>query len=48
MGTFDKELTNTMRSQNKVFHEELSQATSMLKGAILDLGDVFDSIPSAN
>ncbi len=48
MGTFDKELTNTMRSQNKVFHEELSQATSMLKGAIQDLGDVFDSIPSVN
>ena len=48
MGTFDKELTNTMRTQNKVFHEELSQATSMLKGAIQDLGDVFDSIPSAN
>jgi hypothetical protein len=48
MGTFDKEMTNTMRSQNKVFHEELSEATRMLRGAIQDLGDVFDSIPSAN
>jgi len=48
MGTFDKELTNTMRSQNKVFHEELSNATNLLRGAIQDLGDVFDSIPTAN
>ena len=48
MGSFEKEMTSTMRSQNKIFHEELAHATSVLKGAIQDLGDVFDSIPSSN
>jgi hypothetical protein len=29
-----------------VFHEELAQATGLLKGAIQDLGDTLDNIPS--
>jgi hypothetical protein len=47
MGSFEKEMTNTMRTQNAVFHEELAHATGMLKSAIQDLADVFDTIPSA-
>jgi hypothetical protein len=31
---------------NKAFQSELAQATSHLKGAIQDLGDVLDSLPS--
>ena len=48
MGSFEKEMTNTMRTQNAVFHEELAHATKLLRGAIQDLGDVFDTIPTAN
>lgn len=46
-GAFAKQMEATMREGNRVFHEELAQATGLLKGAIQDLGDVFDTLPQA-
>ncbi|QDL35951.1 anti-phage ZorAB system protein ZorA [Rhodoferax sediminis] len=46
-GAFAKQMEITMREGNKVFHEELAQATGLLKGAIQELGDVFDALPAA-
>jgi hypothetical protein len=46
-GAFAKQMEITMREGNRVFHEELAQATGLLKGAIQDLGDVLDNLPSA-
>jgi len=43
---FAQQLMNTLREGNKAFHEELAQATGLLKGAIQDLGDVLDSMPA--
>jgi len=43
---FAKEVENTLREGNRVFHEELAQATGLLKGAIQDLGDTLDNSPS--
>lgn len=43
---FAKEVENTLREGNRVFHEELAQATGLLKGAIQDLGDTLDNIPT--
>lgn len=43
---FAQQLMNTLREGNKTFHEELAQATGLLKGAIQDLGDVLDSLPA--
>lgn len=45
-GAFAKQMEITMREGNKIFHEELAQATGLLKGAIQDLGDVLDALPS--
>lgn len=46
-GAFAQQLTATLREGNKTFHEELAQATGLLRGAIQELGDVFDNLPSA-
>lgn len=46
-GAFAQQLTATLREGNKAFHEELAHATGLLKGAIQELGDVFDNLPSA-
>lgn len=46
-GAFAQQMMTTMREGNKAFHEELAQATGLLKGAIQDLGDVLDNLPSA-
>lgn len=45
-GAFAKQMEVTMREGNKVFHEELAHATGLLKGAIQDLGDVLDTLPT--
>ncbi|WP_235184968.1 anti-phage ZorAB system protein ZorA [Cupriavidus sp. SK-3] len=44
---FAQQMEITLRQGNKVFHEELAQATGLLKGAIQDLADVLDAVPSA-
>ncbi|WP_454722784.1 MULTISPECIES: anti-phage ZorAB system protein ZorA [Cupriavidus] len=46
-GAFAQQVEATLRHGNKVFHEELAQATSLLKGAIQDLADVLDTVPVA-
>ncbi|MES2841225.1 MAG: anti-phage ZorAB system protein ZorA [Pseudomonadota bacterium] len=46
-GTFTQQMMTTMREGNKAFHEELAQATGLLKNAIQELGDVLDNLPSA-
>lgn len=46
-GAFAKQMEITLREGNRVFHEELAQATGLLKGAIQDLGDVLDNLPVA-
>lgn len=46
-GAFAKQMEVTLREGNRVFHEELAQATGLLKGAIQDLGDVLDNLPAA-
>jgi hypothetical protein len=46
-GAFAQQVTATLREGNKVFHEELASATNHLRGAIQDLGDVLDNMPSA-
>lgn len=46
-GAFAQQMMATMREGNKSFHEELAHATGVLKGAIQDLGDVLDNLPSA-
>ena len=43
---FASQIQATLRSSNTAFHQELSQAVSYLKGAIQDLGDVLDTVPS--
>ena len=43
---FANQLKATLTEGNKAFQSELAQATSHLKGAIQDLGDVLDSLPS--
>jgi hypothetical protein len=44
---FAQQMKNTLREGNRAFHAELTQATGLLKGAIQDLGDVLDALPSA-
>lgn len=44
---FAQQMKNTLREGNSAFHAELTQATGLLKGAIQDLGDVLDALPSA-
>lgn len=44
---FAQQMKNTLREANSAFHAELTQATGLLKGAIQDLGNVVDSLPSA-
>lgn len=46
-GAFAKQMEVTLREGNRVFHEELAHATGLLKGAIQDLGDVLDNLPTA-
>lgn len=46
-GAFAQQVMATLREGNKAFHEELAQATGLLKGAIQELGDVLDNLPSA-
>lgn len=43
---FATQLKATLNEGNKAFQSELAQATSHLKGAIQDLGDVLDSLPT--
>lgn len=43
---FAMQVQATLRSSNSAFHQELSQAVNYLKGAIQDLGDVVDQLPS--
>jgi uncharacterized protein with HEPN domain len=45
---FATQLKATLNEGNKAFQSELAQATSHLKGAIQDLGDVLDSLPSTS
>lgn len=44
---FATQVESTLRAGNAQFHKELAQAVNVLKGAIQDLGDVFDSLPTA-
>jgi ABC-type transporter Mla subunit MlaD len=44
---FAKQMEITMREGNRQFHEELAAATGLLKGAIQDLGDVLDNLPTS-
>lgn len=44
---FATQLKATLNEGNKTFQNEIGQATSHLKGAIQDLGDVLDSIPGS-
>ena len=46
-GAFAEQIRLTLREGNRTFHEELAQATNLLKGAIQDLGDVLDNLPTA-
>jgi hypothetical protein len=46
-GAFSQQIMATLRDGNKAFHEELAHATGLLRGAIQDLGDVLDNLPSA-
>lgn len=43
---FATQLTSTLREGNSTFHDELSKAVDMLRGAIQDLGDTLDSLPT--
>lgn len=43
---FATQLRATLTDNNKAYQAELAQATNYLKGAIQDLGDVLDSLPS--
>lgn len=47
-GMFAQQVMSTLREGNKSFHEELAHATDLLRGAIQDLGDVLDNVPSAS
>ena len=44
---FAANLTNTLRTGNAQFHQELSQAVNLLKGSIQELGDALEQLPSA-
>jgi len=44
---FSQQVMATLREGNKSFHEELAHATGLLRGAIQELGDVLDNLPSA-
>jgi chromosome segregation ATPase len=44
---FATQLRATLTDSNKAYQTELAQATNYLKGAIQDLGDVLDSLPSS-
>lgn len=46
-GAFARQVEATLRDGNRVFHEELAQATGLLKGAIQNLGDVLDNLPTS-
>ena len=43
---FANQIQATLRSSNTAFHQELAQAVNHLKGAIQDLGEVLDTVPS--
>jgi len=43
---FATQLKATLNEGNKTFQSEMAQATNYLKGAIQDLGEVLDSLPS--
>ena len=45
---FATQLRATLTDSNKAYQTELAQATNYLKGAIQDLGDVLDSLPSSS
>lgn len=45
---FATQLRATLTDNNKAYQAELAQATNYLKGAIQDLGDVLDSLPSSS
>ena len=42
---FASAISDTLRTGNSQFHEELSSAVGLLSGAIKNLGDVVDDIP---
>lgn len=43
---FANQVQATLRSANGAFHQELSQAVNVLRGAISDLSDVLDALPA--
>jgi hypothetical protein len=43
---FADQMKKTLREGNSAFHTELSQATGMLKGAITELGDALERMPT--
>ena len=43
---FAENMERTLRDANRQFHKELAQAVGLLSGAIKDLGDTIDDIPS--
>ena len=45
-GAFAKQMEITLREGNRTFHQELAQATGLLKGAIQELGDVLENMPA--
>jgi hypothetical protein len=43
---FANQIRSTLRESNRTFHSELAQATGLLKGAIQELGDALDNLPT--
>lgn len=43
---FANSVKSTLREGNKDFHHELGQAVSVLRGAILELGEALETVPS--
>lgn len=46
-GAFADQMKVTLREGNRAFHEELAQATGLLKGVIQELGDVLENLPTS-
>ena len=44
--SFAENIERTLREANRQFHKELAQAVGLLSGAIKDLGDTIDELPS--
>lgn len=46
-GAFKNQITETLRVGNRVFHEELAEATNLLRGVIQELGETLDNLPTS-